>query len=59
MQVNFDFEDGRGEHSYHYDWKAVPRVGEYVTLVGAEYKVIKVTWDDGLPTCKCEPTRRI
>jgi hypothetical protein len=58
MQVNFDFKDSRGEHTYIYEWEAMPRVGDYVELLGDEYKITKVTWSEGgLPTYKCKPTR--
>lgn len=52
MQVNFDFEDHSGKHFYYYDYKNVPRVNDFVEIKGSEYKVTKVTWRDGVPTCK-------
>lgn len=54
MQVNFDFKDINGEHSYCYDYNSVPRVGDHVRIQGEEYIVNRVTWNNGLATCKLE-----
>jgi hypothetical protein len=45
IEITINYKDSRGDHGYHFNVRAVPRVGEFVKINGDWYQIREVAHD--------------